>query len=166
MKQSLPQYLAQQFMRGTRRKFSTLHSDFLEIQMSNTRNTSATTTGLTVGDNEASRTPIGRPLADNPATLAAASPAKLTPDAGTSPYTATSQVGPITVKPVDRRTLQGSYPGDSRVSGDTAKNAVDQIANTGGPRTQMRGQQDSRNYNESGAAFKSTSNSPDSDAGN
>jgi hypothetical protein len=151
----------------TRYKFSTLHRLAIEeTQNMNTRNTSATTTGLAVNDSEVNRTPIGRPLADNPATLAAASPARLTPDAGKTPYTVGSQVSVGPIKPVDRKTITGSYPGDSRSSGDTAKAAMDVIANNGGPREQMKGQQDSRNYNENGRAFQSTSNSPDSDAGN
>ena len=50
--------------------------------------------------------------------------------------------------------------------GDVVKASMDQIASTGGPRQQMRGQQNSRNYNENGKAFKSTSNSPDSNSGN
>ncbi len=34
-----------------------------------TRNTSCTTTGLAVGDNEAARTPVLRPVADDPQSL-------------------------------------------------------------------------------------------------
>jgi hypothetical protein len=150
--------------KNTRYKFSTLHRLALE-ETQNMSNTSCTTTGLAVNDSEANRTPIGRPLADNPATLAAASPARLTPDAGL-PYTVGSQVSVGPIKPVDRKTITGSYPGDSRSSGDSAKAAMDHIANVGGPRTQMAGQQNSRNYNENGKAFKSTSNPPDSEAGN
>jgi hypothetical protein len=43
---------------------------------------------------------------------------------------------------------------------------MDAFTNPGGPREQMSGQRDSKNYNEDGTAFKSTSNSPDSEAGN
>src|SRR5258707_9564889 len=43
---------------------------------------------------------------------------------------------------------------DSRGS-DPVKAAMDQIANAGGPREQMRGQRNSRHYDESGKAFKS-----------
>ena len=50
--------------------------------------------------------------------------------------------------------------------GDTAKSAMDEISNAGNPRKQMRGQQTGRGYRETGTAFHSTSNSPDSDEGN
>jgi hypothetical protein len=43
---------------------------------------------------------------------------------------------------------------------------MDEFKNSPSPREQMCGQQNSRNYRENGTAFKSTSNSPDSDAGN
>ena len=164
-RKTISEYIAARIMRNQMRvKFSTAHADFLQERDTNMSTpTSSTLNGDSKGQ---PRTPIGRPLADNPATLAAASPAKLTPDAGTSPYTVGSQVNVGPIKPVDRKTIQGSYPGDSRSSGDSAKAAMDAIANNGGPRTQMHGQQDSRNYNENGKAFQSTSNSPDSDAGN
>jgi hypothetical protein len=130
------------------------------------RNTSATTSSMNISDTPAARAAIGREIPDSPASLSAASLARLTTDPATSPYTTTSQVVVGPIRPVDRKTVTGSYPGDSRSSGDTAKAAMDQIANVGGPRTQMKGQQDSRNYNENGKTFKSTSNSPDSDSGN
>lgn len=68
-------------------------------------------------------------------------------------------VGPI--KPVDRKTLEGSTPGDFR---SQAAPAV--LPNQPGPREQMAGQRDSRNYNENGKAFKSTPTGLDSDQGN
>jgi hypothetical protein len=41
-------------------------------------------------------------------------------------------------KPVDRRTITGSYPGDSRLNkGDTAKASLNQAADNGGPRARM-----------------------------
>lgn len=56
--------------------------------------------------------------------------------------------------------------GQSDNRDDICKSSMGAIKNASGPRTQMRGQRDSRNYNENGKSFKSTSNSPDSDAGN
>jgi hypothetical protein len=109
-----------------------------------------------------SRVQIGREIPDNPASLAAAAPAKLTKDGGS--FTATSQVTVGPIKPVDSKTLGGSYPGDHRVP--AAPVNMDAFTNPGGPREQMSGQRDSKNYNEDGTAFKSTSNSPDSEAGN
>jgi hypothetical protein len=42
----------------------------------------------------------------------------------------------INVKPVDRRTIEGSTPGDFRKSGDTAKDSILRAANgQGGPRS-------------------------------
>lgn len=63
------------------------------------------------------RVTIGRPLADNPATLAAASPAKLTADTGSPAVicgTQNSEVRPVVVKQTDHLTLCGSNPGDHR----------------------------------------------------
>jgi hypothetical protein len=41
------------------------------------------------------------------------------------------------VTPVDRRTIEGSTPGDFRKSGDYVKASVQEIANHGGPRQQV-----------------------------
>jgi len=63
------------------------------------------------------RTPIGRPLADNPSTLAAAAPAKLTADTGSPAVicgTQNTQVRSVVVKQTDHLTLAGSNPGDHR----------------------------------------------------
>jgi hypothetical protein len=40
----------------------------------------------------------------------------------------------VGVKPVDRKTLEGSTPGDFRVHGDYAKAALDRASDNGGPR--------------------------------
>ena len=78
-----------------------------------------------------------------------------------------ASVLPIKVKPVDFKSLAGSFAGDHRAgSPDTVKSSMDQIAAPPSPREQMRGQQNSKNYSENGKAFKSTSNGADSDAGN
>jgi hypothetical protein len=149
----------------TRFKFATLHRLAVE-ETEHMSDTSSTTSSMNVADTPATRAQIGREIPDSPASLAAVAPAKLTTDPATSPYTVGSQVTVGPIKPVDRKTITGSYPGDSRSSGDTAKATMDAIANPPAPRSQMRGQQDSRNYNENGKAFQSTSNSPDSDQGN
>lgn len=128
------------------------------------RNTSATTTGLQVHDTENSRVAT-QSTVDANAASEGTKPVAPNADASGNSYTVGSQVSVGPIKPVDRKTITGSYPGDSRSSGDTAKAAMDAIANTGGPRTQMKGQQDQRGYVENGKAFQSTSNSP-SDAGN
>lgn len=71
-------------------------------------------------------------------------------------------LGPV--RKVDQRDLRpGGIDYRSRDK-DTVKEAMDLIANPPGPRQQMRGQQDSRNYNENGKAFRSSSAGLDSDA--
>ncbi|MGC2474460.1 MAG: hypothetical protein WA485_08995 [Candidatus Sulfotelmatobacter sp.] len=85
-------------------------------------------------------------------------------NADKSPMGEAFQPTPIVVKQVDHNALQGSNQGDHRVP--AAPVSMDEFKAPPSPRQQMRGQQDSRNYRENGAAFKSTSNSPDSDAGN
>jgi hypothetical protein len=164
MKQTFEQYLSAAIVRGTRKQFSRLHADYLEIQMGlPTRNTSCTTTGLGVSDTRVNR--IATQVTDE-ANAASEGTKPTASSADLSPMGEASQPTPIVVKPVDRKTITGSTPGDSRSSGDSAKAAIDQIKNPPSPREQMRGQKNSRNYNENGKGFKSTSNSPDSDAGN
>jgi hypothetical protein len=77
----------------------------------NTRNTSCTTTGLAVGDNVANR--IKTQVTDE-ANAASAGTKATASSADLSPMGEASQPTPIVIKPVDRRTIQGSYPGDSR----------------------------------------------------
>ncbi len=63
-------------------------------------------------------------------------------------------LGPI--RKVDQRDLRPGGVDYRRRDRDTAKNAMDSIASPPGPRQQMKGQQDSRNYNENGKAFRSS----------
>ena len=79
----------------------------------------------------------------------------------TSGMTCGSQLPTITVKPVDSKTLAGSYPGDHRTKAADAK-----LPDNPAPREQMHGQQNSKFYNENGKGFQSTATDLDSDAGN
>jgi len=134
------------------------------------RSPSPTTTSMNVADSPAVREPIQSNAMPDPAASEGQKP--LAPVPGTvginSGLSCTDwQVRPITVQPVDRKTITGSTPGDFRKSGDSAKSAMDQIANPPGPREQMRGQQDGKHYHEDGKAFRSfPGNLVDSDAGN
>ncbi|MGP0017947.1 MAG: hypothetical protein ACLPHP_05215 [Candidatus Sulfotelmatobacter sp.] len=130
---------------------------------------SSTTTGMRVGDTEATRTPIGREIPDSPATLAAASPARLpaapSQDSINSGLTVGSQVVVGAIKPTDFSSIAGSYAGDHRSNpGDVAKSSLDKAADNGGPRKdagQFKGSK-----NESQPAFISTPTGLDSDQGN
>jgi hypothetical protein len=111
---------------------------------------------------------MGREIPDNPASLAAVAPARLAPAVGStginSGMNVQTQVPATTAKDVDSTVICGSHKSGSD---DVSKNfSTDQFKNQGGPRSQMSGQQNSRNYNENGKAFKSTGNATDSDAGN
>jgi len=170
--EKLERYVARAILQGTRKKFGSLHADYLEeIYMFN-RKGSTTTTGLSVGDSEATRTPIqtdAQPDAASEGTKMPASRYAGKPDSINTGIAAeqNSQVRPVTVQPVDRKTLEGSTPGDFRKSGDYAKSAMGRITNPPGPREQMRGQQDGKHYNEDGKAFRSfPGNLADSDSGN
>jgi hypothetical protein len=148
----------------TRCRFSTLHRLAVEETNFMSTPTSSTLNGDSKGQ---PRTPIGRPLADNPATLAAASPAKLTADTGSPAVicgTQNTQVRPVVVKQVDHMALEGSNKGDHRTPAVPVN--MDAFTNPPSPRQQMRGQRDQRGYNETGKAFQSTNNASDSDAGN
>jgi hypothetical protein len=135
-----------------------------------TNSPSSTTTSMNVNDSPAVRTAIGREIADTPAALAAVAPARLAPAVGStginSGMNTQTQVpaSAVVIRDVDSTVITGSH---KSASDDVSKNfSTDAFKNQGGPRSQMPGQQNSRNYNENGRAFKSTSNSPDSDAGN
>jgi hypothetical protein len=185
-------HIARAILNNTRKHWRSLHCDAVSdtereiIKMAANSRSSCTTTNLAVGDNEARRTPIGRPISDTPADLAAHAPAKLAPTTAApavAPATPASGVNnrdrgmvaqmntnphslPINIKPVDRKTLAGSTPGDHRAP-NTGAGVTDKFKVQGGPRTQMPGQRNSRNYNEDGKGFQSTPvNLSDSEAGN
>ena len=71
-----------------------------------------------------------------------------------------SAMSPIVVKPVDRKTIEGSTPGDFR-----AKAAPVTMPAQGAVRQQMAGQQNSRSYREDGSAFQSNDSDSDSKTG-
>jgi hypothetical protein len=82
-----------------------------------------------------------------------------------SGMTVAASVLPVSVKQTGFRDLKNGAdyrPG----SQDTAKSSIAEISNNGGPREQMQGQRNSRNYSENGKAFRSTDNAADSDGGN
>ena len=157
---SLPEYIAHEMLHGrTRQRFTTMHQNFL-MEKQNMSKTSCTTTGMRPGDDEAARTPVLAPVTDNPDRLGVHAENPGAGNTGTinSGLSCGSQLPDIgaEVKPVDRRTIEGSTPGDFRSSGDTVKATMDSIANPPSPREQMRGQQNSRNYHEDGKAFTAT----------
>ena len=126
--------------------------------------TSTVTSSMNIADTPASRMPIGREIADNPASLAAASPAKLASSPSADSINSgmassqNSEVRPVTVVPVDRKTICGSTPGDHRKPvRDGVTDALRQASGSDkGPRSQMAGQKNSRNFSEDGKGFQST----------
>ncbi len=158
-KKSISEYIADRIMRNQMRvKFSTAHADFLEEQYNMSINTrSATTTGLAVNDMRDNRIATQAAAEAN----AAAQGKKFTANPELSSMGEAFQPAPIVVKPVDFKTITGSYAGDHRAEASPA-----QLPNQPNPRQQMEGQRDSRNYNENGKAFKSTPTGLDSEAGN
>lgn len=117
-------------------------------------NTSCTTTGLNCRDHEVTRT-------QKDAEPNAANEGKRYLPASDSTKTGMVCSSPVSMGPVKKVDF-----GQADNKGDICKSSMGAIKNASGPRTQMRGQRDSRNYIENGKSFKSTSNSPDSDAGN
>ena len=143
--------------------------------MAANQKSSCTTTNLTVGDNEQKRTPVGRLSTDDPRTLSAEYGRKEAPATANGPTVSPAVASgthtsdranvsgmdcnphslPIVVKPAGFRTITGSTPGDHRAPNSGA-GITDKFKNQGGPRTQMPGQRNSRNYNEDGKSFQST----------
>ncbi len=131
-----------------------------------TRSTTVTTTNLQVNDNEFTRTPVATSVPTPSAVEAEgvrqeSAPAQSNINSGINANVQRDVV--ISVKEVDSKVLQGSHGvGDHRA---TARPAV--LPDNPGPREQMHGQRDSRNYNENGKSFVSTlGDCADSDAGN
>lgn len=168
--EKIAQHIAARIVRNkTKLHFSHLHADALqELFPMTTRNT-CTTTGLSVGDSEATRTPLQTDAQPNAASEGTRPVPASAQDGGrNSGMTVRAQIPSPTVQPVGRKTLEGSTPGDFRTDvSKCADAAVSKIANPPGPREQMRGQQNSKHYDENGKGFRSTEGaSPDSDAGN
>jgi hypothetical protein len=164
----IAEHIAARIMRNSRKRFSALYADALESEYAmNTRNTTPTTTGLTVGDNEAFRTPTQNTGADRESL----GQKPLVPGAqdgtirsGMNIGGSQVNVGPI--KPVDFRTITGSYAGDHRVKpGDVVKAALDKAADNGGPRKDV-GQFKSSKFESQPATQTFAGNLADSDAGN
>jgi hypothetical protein len=147
--------IAQKIVRNqTRKHWSRLHADTLEdLQKMANEKSSVVTSSMNVSDTPATRVQIGRE--------ATISDQGRKPQAGStsttdSPVTVGSQVNVGPTRPVDRRTIEGSTPGDHRATpGDVVKATMDKIANPPSPREQMRGQRTSKHYEETGKAFRS-----------
>lgn len=150
----LNQYLAAALLKGTQRKFSRLHADFLEITMS-------TPTDNNINEqNGQARPAVGRP-ANVEALGVKPLPGSTGVDNTTSGMSVGSQVTVGPIKPVDRKTIIGSTPGDFR---SQAAPAV--LPNNAGPRESM-GQFPLSGKQASAPAPESfPGNLADSDAGN
>src|SRR5262249_35972009 len=134
--QSLPQYLARH--RTSRKQFSRLHADYLqEIRMStpvssnNVTANDAPSSPAIQRDNLRGISVLGRRA--EPANAATVSPER-----GITPVSSQVEVGAI--KPVDRRTITGSYDGQTDKTQYGNKDVVDMsfAKNSPGPRDGMR----------------------------
>ncbi len=169
--EAISKHIAAAIMRNTRKRYSSLLEDALES--SNHMNSTVSNVNGT-GNNETIKKFIGRdPIAtDNPTLIGnkfgQTTQREAASDNINSHMSLTSQVGPIVIRPVDRRTIEGSTPGDFRANpGDVAAASLAVAADNGGPRSPMRGNRNARSYDElNNPRFKSTNSSRDSDAGN
>jgi hypothetical protein len=133
-----------------------------------TRNTSCTTTNLQVHDTEASRNPIQVDAMPDPNTTFGEKISNKYVGSGINSGLSVndSQVPAPQAKPVDFRTVQGSYSGDHRSNvSKSADAAIDRIANPPNPRQQMR-EARLTNKLDSPAPVTFPGNLSDSDAGN
>lgn len=124
---------------------------------------SSTTSSMNIADRPASRIAIGREIPDNPASLAAASPAKLPGDPASdsinSGFTVSSQVPAPAAKYVDANHLEGSNKGDHRAPANKA-DLTAPFKNSPGPRDAARQFQNSGN-DPGTAPFQSTVDATD-----
>jgi len=173
--EAIAAHVAAAIIRNSRKHWRSLHCDAVTdterelIKMAANQKSSCTTTNLTVGDNEQKRTPVGRLGTDDPKTLSAeygrkeadvttsspTAPATPASGANTRPAGMVSQMNcdphtlGVVIRPVDRKTITGSTPGDHRSRpGDTAAASVRRVTDNGGPRQPM-------------GQFKNSKNAPD-----
>jgi hypothetical protein len=137
-----------------------------------TKSPSPTTTSMNLADSPAVREPIQTDAMGNAASGSKTLASRYAGQPGINSGLAAgqpSELRPVVVTPVDRRTIEGSTPGDFRAKpGDTAAASVARATDNGGPRMPMRGQRTGRSYNENAnPTFRPYGGgSPDSDAGN
>jgi len=152
-------HIAKRILSNTRKRFSALHAEALESEFYMATPTSSN--GLNTAGSAAVKIQIGRhanveslgqkPVADN---------------LSISAMGVNSQVGRPTAKPVDFKTITGSYPGDHRSKpGDVAKATLDKAADNGGPRKDV-GQFRSSRFESEPTTQSFAGNLADSDAGN
>jgi hypothetical protein len=165
-------HIANRILNNTRKRFSSLHEEALERElfMANERS-STTTTNMNVADTPASRAPVQtnkipfQKFLDNEEAASMQRP-NMDASSNTSGMNANANQIPIVVKPVDRLTIQGSYPGDSRSKpGDTAKASLDKAADNGGPRNSV-GQFKSSKFETQPPFISTVPQTQDSDSGN
>lgn len=134
-----------------------------EPSLRRTQSPSSTTTGMMQGDNNDSNPRLAG--VESTSEIQALGTRPEPPNSGA--MTVTSQVAVGAIKPVDRKTIEGSTPGDHRSpSRDTAKAALDKATDNGGPRQAM-GQFANSGRTPTAGDFRSfPGDLADSDAGN
>ena len=168
----IAEHIGAAIIKNTRKRWSGLHSDAVSAIEKELIRMSTPTSSTLNGDGKGQTRPeIGRPIPDSPSSLAEAAPARLARSGAIGKNDTTSgmacndhQIPDPVAKPVDFRTITGSYAGDHRAQpGDVAKASLDKAADNGGPRNSA-GQFKSSKF-ESQPPFKSTPTGLDSDAG-
>jgi len=161
-------HIARAIVNNTRKHWRSLHCDAVSdtereiIRMS----TPTSSNNLNVNGDH-SRVQIGRLNSDDPRVLSAqygrkeapptegapTSPAKAASGENTRPVGMVSQMtcdgaqlDNVVARPVDRKTITGSTPGDWRSRpGDTARASLDRVSDNGGPRKPMGQFRNSKN---------------------
>jgi hypothetical protein len=168
--EKIAQHIAARIMANTQKRFSALHADALQEFQTMSTPTSSTLNGDGKGQ---TRPVIGREIPDNPASLAAEAPARLTPapssdsiNSGMTVTTTQAEIGSPVAKQTSHKALEGSFAGQDFRAPNKGAGVTDQFKNQSGPREQMPGQKNSKYSSEDkGAGFQSTAPGLDSDAG-
>jgi hypothetical protein len=154
--------IARELNTNTQKKFSALLANAQQELYEMSKQTSTVTSSMNVADSPRARDASVRAV-PTPTQVESEGVKPLAGASGshsvTSGMSCGSQLPTPAARPVDRRTLAGSTPGDHRIpTRDGVTSTLDGIAHSGrGPRDQQPGQQNSKNYNEgSGAAFRTT----------
>jgi len=152
---ALAKITAREIVAGSRKKWAQLHAAALEeIRMSDTRSTVSNLGGTANNETlprHAGRAPAGDPLALEKQ-FGQGMAGSTSADSINSGMVVGSVVD-VTIKPVDRKTIAGSTPGDHRAPGNKA-DLTAQFKDSPGPRDAARQFKNSRN--DTGAPFQST----------
>ena len=134
---TLESFVASAIMHGTRKRFSTLHAEYLEQKRANRMATPTSSNGLNTSahsEKSLDRSHIGFPADGRKLNGSGTTGTSINSGVNAAQP---SELRPVTVKDVDSKTLEGSHAGDHRAP-NTGAGVTDFAKNAPGPRDPAR----------------------------